>query len=527
MALILKVEDLAVERKEEQILRDVNLSIEEGEKIAILGCSGTGKTTFLQSLRGVEGFTPSKGNIIYNVKICPKCLHVEALSFKGRCKRCREELDKKEINVWDVPGNIRNALKHRLPIMLQRTPSIFSQKTTLENVMFSLRYIKCPYEEREKRSVAILKNLALSHRLHQTAGILSGGEKQRLALAREIALDPIILFLDEPVEMLDPITAMKIYEYMKSFEFTTIFSTHLLSSVEEVANRSILIKDGSIGMDGKTGDIKSYFESLKKEERSEKKNFGETMIICKEVRKYFPVPIKFYSKKKPFIKVVDRVNMNVKRGEIRGLIGISGSGKTVLSNIISAHQSIKDFSGVCQVKVKGEVIDLHDPRKKDKVRKNVKRVYQEYEFFPEKTIYENLRGVIPEFEEEESREKIYTMLKYFFPERDIPYILNRLPNEVCEGERQKLIICMALLKEPEIALLDEPSGTLDIHTKEEMVRGIRKIRDMKNITFLIVTHDFEFAKEACDYIDFMKEGKIESSCNAKNFCYDLIEGSVK
>ncbi|MHC1636227.1 MAG: ATP-binding cassette domain-containing protein [Candidatus Methanospirareceae archaeon] len=528
MAWILKAEDLGVRIKDKQILEDINLSIDEKEKVAIIGMSGSGKTTLLYALRGIKGFRPSNGSIIYNIKVCMKCLRVEAPSFKGRCKVCGSDLERKEIDIYNNPNKIYNQLKHRAPMMLQRTPLIFSDRTTLENVETSLRYVKYPQRERRSRSIQILEKLMLSHRLHQAAGVLSGGEKQRLALAREVALDPLVLFLDEPTEMLDPITAKKVYDYIKTFEFTTVFSTHLLDFVEDVTDRAILLCDGHIEMDGRTRDVISFFkrEGGEREEKILREDFGEPMIICKDIRKYYPVPIEFYSRKNPYVKVIDGVDLEVRRGEIRGLIGISGSGKTVLTDIIAGN--IMEFKGICKVNVKGEMVDLHDIWKRDKVRKAIRRAFQEYELFPARTIYDNLRGAIPEYDEEDARERIYEMMAKFFPEKEhLSEILDRYPDEICEGERQRIMVVMALLSEPEIVLLDEPSGTLDIHTKVAMARGIRKIRDEKNTTFLIVTHDFDFAKEVCDNIDFMKEGKIVASYNGKDIKEDFIKNLVK
>ena len=98
-----------------QVLKDINLELDEGETLGILGRSGSGKSVLINMMRGTKEYAPDSGEMIFHVAICPKCLHVEAPSKAGeKCPECGETLELRDINLWNCDRLEFNAIKRRI-----------------------------------------------------------------------------------------------------------------------------------------------------------------------------------------------------------------------------------------------------------------------------------------------------------------------------------------------------------------------------------------------------------------------------
>src|SRR6516164_1360999 len=203
-----------------QALRGVNFQVMQGEFLAVTGPSGCGKTTLLQMLGALD--QPTAGTLLYRGKSIPDL--PDPSNFRAR-----------EI------GFIFQAF-HLLPTF-----------TALENVQIPMLETELPLSERKDRAVSLLRSVGLEHRLGHFPAKLSGGEKQRVAIARSLANGPSVLLADEPTGNLDSKNAGLILELLvrlrRAQNFTLILVTHDLGIARQAA-RIMQMKDGRIVSDG-------------------------------------------------------------------------------------------------------------------------------------------------------------------------------------------------------------------------------------------------------------------------------------
>ena len=228
------------------------LRLPKGEILGIIGRSGAGKTVLMHLMRGVEQ-PPTSGRIIYHVAVCNGC----ALP---RCReRCRESpariaaarMTAQDIDLWNEKDEtLRRRLMRRTAIMFQRTFALYGDDRVIENVLHALDDIEYPPEQAINRAADLIDQVRLSHRMMHIARDLSGGEKQRVVLARQLAKEPFMLFADEPTGTLDPGTAKIVHamlsEAAKTNNMGIVVTSHFSQVIEDVANRAILLVDGSI-----------------------------------------------------------------------------------------------------------------------------------------------------------------------------------------------------------------------------------------------------------------------------------------
>lgn len=509
--ILCEVKNVSLDMGGKRILNNVNLTINENETIGLIGESGSGKSVLMWILRGVEGYAPTEGKIIFHVAVCPNpdCHYINLPSFAKACPRCKTQIELKDIDFWDPSQKVyHDAIKNRIAIMFQRSFTLFGQRTVLENIIASLEAIHYPAEMRVKRAAEMVSAVGLSHRITHVARDLSGGEKQRVVLARQIAVEPMLLLLDEPTGTLDPITARKIYNFIGDIQsrtkLTMMVASHLPYFIVGVAPRSFYLENGKVVVEGTTKDLVDRFMAKVKPIERSHVEFGPPIIECKDIKKYY------YTSDRGLIKAVDGATFTIKEKMIYAMLGRSGAGKTSVAHIISGHPSVSGYRGLCTVRIGNDVFDMSKPGpdQRGRAKKYIGMSYQEYDLFAFKNILENLRGAIPETPDELAEGKVVDLLKVLaFHEGEIPALLKKSAAEISEGEKQRILIALALIKDPKIVLLDEPTGTLDLITMQPVIDTVKSARDKLGTTFLIISHDIEFVKRVCDEVTVMKEGK--------------------
>ncbi|NYT14064.1 MAG: ATP-binding cassette domain-containing protein, partial [Candidatus Methanofastidiosa archaeon] len=131
---LLEVENITITFDGRKILDNVSFKLKEGESLGLLGKSGSGKSVLINILRGTKEYRPTEGKIFYNVSYCPKCLKVDLPSKKGtKCTKCNEEMILKKVDFWE-DKTLFNQIRKRTAIMLQRTFSLYGEKTVMENM---------------------------------------------------------------------------------------------------------------------------------------------------------------------------------------------------------------------------------------------------------------------------------------------------------------------------------------------------------------------------------------------------------
>lgn len=522
-----------------EALKDINLNVNDGEILGIIGMSGSGKSTLLRILRGVELF--DEGEII-----------LDDIKVKS-----------------DSTPYYYTKLKKVTAIHLQRSFGLWGE-TSLQNVVRklsgakygdeSLQGFEEAQEEFGEQAREILNVVGLGHKADHYAPVLSGGEKQRLIMARQLAKQPKVLLLDEPATMSCPKTKQEILDAIKSinkeFGVTVVLVSHLPEVHKYLADRVVLMENGRIIDEGTPEKIIPEFKKdMEPAEPLKSENIGESIIKIEDLNK------KFFLIKGGNTLQIEDVNFDIKRGEIVSLIGSSGAGKTVLLRMV-AGLDIPD-SGDVLFKLNGNWINMQDlGLERMEVRRKIGFMHQEFSLTHYATVKDQIAsrlGVknenvlakarmkaeelgisdkildilyqltdLPENEAKAQLEKIGLssgILEKLFPKfpdsevkkyaepvfkaLDLPIeILDRKSYELSGGQKVRATLALVLTSNPEILILDEPFGDLDPITLRMVSNSLKKINKEFNTTILMVSHYMDFVKEVTTRVLMIDDGKL-------------------
>ena len=218
-----------------EVLRDISFSVNKGEAVAIIGPSGTGKSTLLRCLNYLT--VPTRGIVTVNG------VRVDA-----------ERHTKKEVEV----------LRKNSSLVFQQF-NLFQNKTAIENVMEAMIFVQhIPKKEAKERAEALLQKVGMLDRRDFYPSKLSGGQQQRVGIARALAVNPSVVLFDEPTSALDPEWVKEVLQTIQEIAeegVTMILVTHEIPFAREVASRVLFMDGGTIMEDGKPEDILDHPEN--------------------------------------------------------------------------------------------------------------------------------------------------------------------------------------------------------------------------------------------------------------------------
>jgi methyl coenzyme M reductase system, component A2 len=506
----ISVHDLCMDFDDTRVLNKLSFEIPEGEIMGVIGRSGAGKSVLMHLLRGVEQ-PPTKGSVVYHMAACDCCAFMDVQSRAGKkCPACGGELVAADVDLWDKnTDGMKSRVMNRTAIMFQRTFALYGDDRVIENVLHALDDIRYPQEHAINRAADLIDQVRLSHRMMHIARDLSGGEKQRVVLARQLAKNPAMLFADEPTGTLDPETARLVHgmliEAAQKNSMGMVVTSHFSQVIEDIANRAMLLVDGEIATIGSPKTvIHSFTKDYREIESAEPVELGEKILAARDVSK------RYISVDRGMIKAVNMATFDVAKKEIFGIIGKSGAGKTTLSRIISGI--IEPTSGEMNILIGDDWVDMTKPgiHERGRAKEYIGLLHQEYDLFPHRTVIDNLTDSIGlDFPKELAvRKAIVTLRMAGFTEEKAREILHRFPGELSDGERHRVALAQVLIKEPRLVVLDEPTGTMDPITKQDVKHSILNARDEMDETFIVVSHDMDFVRDICDRLALMRGGKI-------------------
>ncbi len=487
MEMFLGCKDLSVRfyNRSEKILSQITLSINKGEKVLILGPSGSGKSTLISALAG----------------IIPE--HLEA----------------------EVSGEVFS--RKDAGVMFQDPDSQFCMLHVDEEIAFSLENRSIPRNEMDKMISDLMDNVGLMVDKKTPIETLSGGMKQRLALACLLALEPEVLFFDEPTAQLDPAGRNEIFVLLNQLaqktNHTMVFVEHVLDGCIEWMDRVILINEsGSIIGDGRPEEILPNFNNEMKEAGIWRpKLFPEKWDEVVQNTSH-PLSIKLSNriKSKPLLRtkkedillrtenveigygkrtIVRDIDIKIHKGEWISIVGENGSGKSTFLKSLIRLEPIK----------KGEIYFLDTELKKWSERELYEKagfVFQNPELqFITDTVFEEVAfgGRQRNWPEELIHTKTMQMLQEF----GLESYQNAHPFTLSLGQKRRLSVATMLLFDQALLLLDEPTFGQDEKTAKELIHHLKE-RQEQGTTIVMVTHDMDVVDCFSDQIILFNKGRV-------------------
>ncbi len=505
------------------VLKDVSLSVPEGQFLAVLGHNGCGKSTLAKHLNAI--LYPTEGRVT-----------VAGMDTADEDK------------IYDI--------RQTVGMVFQNPDNQLVATIVEEDVAFAPENMGVPQPEIRQRVDEALKQVDMyefrEHAPHQ----LSGGQKQRVAIAGVIAMQPRCIVMDEPTAMLDPKGRREVMKTIRALNrekgITVVLITHYMDEAAQ-ADRVVVMDGGKIIMDDVPKKIFSQVKRLKSvgldvpqvtelcEKLRENGADISTEIIgereCAEALydltrgKSAELPAKQennaeeddrpavlrgekltykYSVGTPFEKTaVDNVDISIKQGEFVGIIGHTGSGKSTL--IQHFDGLIKPTSG--RVLVDGADIWAKGVNIRD-IRFKVGIVFQysEHQLFEETVAKDIAYG--PKnmgLSEEEINERV----KRAAESMDITHLLDRSPFELSGGQQRRAALAGVLAMDPEVLVLDEPAAGLDPKGRDKILGQIKRYHEQYGKTILLVSHSME------DIVKYA--GRVLVMNKSRLFCYDTVD----
>ncbi|MGE4274442.1 MAG: methyl coenzyme M reductase system, component A2 [Candidatus Methanomethylophilaceae archaeon] len=510
------------------VLENLSVTLSGGSVLGLIGKSAAGKSVFIHMLRGSAEYAPDEGKIIFRINHCPDCGNVE-LPVEGKpCAKCGGSTELKEVDFWslDERDPLRMAVKSKIAIMLQRTFALFGDKTVIEN-LFEAMGDEMSEKEKIDRSIELLELVNMTHRTTHIARDLSGGEKQRIVLARQLARDPLVFLADEPTGTLDPQTADMVHDVLAKVVQDTgmcmVVASHWPEAIERMADEAILLDEGKVLLKGPPEDVTAKFMQDYECIKADRVQAGQQLIKLKDVRKYF------FSVVRGVVKAVDGVSFDINEKEIFGLVGLSGAGKTTISRMIAGITPCTD--GLVSMRVGDDFVDMSEMGEGGRGRATpyIGFLHQEYTLYPFDNVLRNLTTCVGmKMPAELAKMKAIQVLKGVgFSNKEVDKILYAYPDTLSVGEKHRVALAQVLIKEPSLVILDEPTGTMDPITKLSVAKSVLNARKELNETFIVVSHDMDFVQNCCDRVVLIRGGKLIAIGKPEDIIVHLTDSDRK
>lgn len=210
------------------------------------------------------------------------------------------------------------------------------------------------------------------------------------------------------------------------------------------------------------------------------------------------------------ITAVDRVSLNIKKGEIYGIIGLSGAGKSTLIRCLNRLE--EPTSG--DIIIDNVNITSLNKENLRKERKEIGMIFQHFNLLSQKTVYENI--AFPLFLEKWSKNDVKNRVDELLRFVELVDKRDAYPSQLSGGQKQRVAIARAIANNPKVLLSDEGTSALDPQTTKAILNLLKKIRDEFDLTIVMITHQMEVVKQVCDRVAIMEDGKVIEENTVEN-----------
>ncbi len=480
-----------------QVVKSVNLNINPGETVALIGESGSGKSVTALSILQLLPY--------------PLAAHSDTSSirFQGA-----ELVNEKESVLRKIRGNQISMIFQEPMTSLNPLHTVGKQIVEVLTLHKGLNKTLA-----KKRAIELLDLVKIPDpqgRFDSYPHQLSGGQRQRVMIAMALANDPKVLIADEPTTAVDVTVQAQLLELLAELQqrigMSILFITHDLRVVKKIAQRVYVMKSGEIVESGTTDSVFStptheYTKRLLSSQPSGTPDAiasdAKTLVAIKDVKVWFPIKRGIFRKTIGHIKAVDEVSFDIKEGETVGLVGESGSGKSSLGQAILRLIS-------CEGSIHFQDQELNSLSLKElrPFRRLIQVVFQDPfgSLSPRMTIGQIVGEGLNLLENIQDAENAVDQA---LTEVGLDVSMkNRYPHEFSGGQRQRIAIARALILKPKLIILDEPTSALDLSIQSQIIELLRSLQRKYSMSYLFISHDLNVIRALCHKIIVMKDGKF-------------------
>ena len=485
-------------------LDNVNLKVEEGEIHALVGENGAGKSTLMNVLSGIYPYGSYEGDIVYDGEVC----------------KFNKIKDSEEKGI----------------VIIHQELALIPYMSIGENMFLGNERghkYALDWNETYGKADELLKTVGLKESSRTLIKDIGVGKQQLVEIAKALAKKVKLLILDEPTSSLNESDSQALLDLLLKFKkegMTSIIISHKLNEVSYVADKITVIRDGSTieTLDKKTDEItedriiKGMVGRDLTDRFPKRKDvkIGDVLLEVKDWNVYHPL----YTER----KVVDNVNINVRRGEVVGISGLMGAGRTELAMSVFGKSYGTNISG--QLFINGKEVDLHSVR--DAIKNKLAYVTEDRKgnglilSNPIKinTTMANLDAVSSHTIIDKDKEYAVAVEYKEKLKTKCPTVEQNVGN-LSGGNQQKVLLAKWMFADPDVLILDEPTRGIDVGAKYEIYCIINQlVAEGKSV--IMISSELPEVLGMCDRIYVMNEGRIVGELDGKEATQEVIMSHI-
>ena len=494
---LLSITNLSLSINGTPILRDVSLSVNTGEIVAVTGESGSGKSlTALASMGLLPKGSQATGTI----------------TLEGQ-----DLLTTSEADLCNIRGNNIGMVFQEPMTALNPVQTIGAQ--VAETILIHGSTSK---SDAMARAADVLTRVGLPQDrfpLSRYPHELSGGQRQRVVIAMAIALRPKLLIADEPTTALDVTTQAQILDLLqdlaRDYDMGLLMITHDLAVVSDMADKIVVMRLGEVVEQGETKSLltnmqhdytKMLFAASGHQVNLPDLPASDVLLSVKNVVRDYTTPRKTVFGSKGVFRALNKVSFDIKRGERLGLVGESGCGKSTLTRAILG---LEDVQG-------GEITldgaPVFTGRKPNlAVRRKMQVVFQDPfgSFNPRHKVARLITEPFHLLETPPSRNERQRLINQTLAAVGLdPSDAHKYIHQFSGGQRQRIAIARALIIQPDLIVFDEAVSALDVSVRAQILDLLADLSTKYNLTYLFISHDLSVVRTITDRVLVMQRGEI-------------------
>jgi peptide/nickel transport system ATP-binding protein len=496
--VLLGVEGLSVAYGDQQVVDDVSFELGRGQSLALIGESGSGKTTIARTV----------------LRLLPKGAKILGgrVTFDGRDVTGISEREFRPLRggqlgfVPQDPGNALNPVRG-IGVQAHETARLLNLKSRAA--------------ERDRILETFSEvGLADPERIyHSHPHELSGGMLQRVLIGLALLPRPSLIVADEPTSGLD-VTIQKVVldlfqELKTSLGISLLFITHDLAIAAERADHLVVLRDGAVQEQGPSRTVftaprSDYARELQADVPAINPDRYRSIHVARNTTERNAlgnqIEVRSVSKRFDDVTAADNISFTVQRGKTHALVGESGSGKTTTVRLLLGLERADGG----EIVVGDTVVNGHSSAQWRSVRRHLQLVYQNpfTSLDPTWRVSKIVREPLDRFgvgDTAERRERVAEAIRSVGLSEEM---LSRKPANLSGGQRQRVAIARSLVLRPDVLVLDEPTSALDVTVQAEIIDLLFRLQGELGLTYLFVSHDLSLVRQLADTVSVLQRGRV-------------------